>query len=297
MISSNLPPSTANLFASYQPIGVVPVGQEDASLRSSTFKPVEELSSSAGTQLRTTDNRVQSEPFPANPFSATSDPADSTGSDPGSAAPTDDQAASDQTQPSAAAEKRKLERDQQDISRLASRDREVRAHEQAHASVGGLYAGAAQYQYQRGPDGVRYAVSGEVPINVGRESSPEATLQKMAVVKRAALAPAEPSPQDRRVAAEASRLEAQARRELSIEQTRSDQSAETESTAEETATDEVGAVESAKAAPEAPEIAAPEPPVEFVRTGQTILSSELQRVITNTSLSSRQPGDLLDQLA
>jgi len=100
------------------------------------------------------------------------------------------------------------------IQKLASRDRVVRAHEQAHAAVGGQYAGGPHYQYQRGPDGVAYAVGGEVPIDVGRESSPEATIEKMQTVRRAALAPADPSPQDRQVAAEASQIEAQAREEL-----------------------------------------------------------------------------------
>ena len=50
------------------------------------------------------------------------------------------------------------------IRDLSARDREVRAHEQAHASVGGQYAGAASFTYQRGPNGVSYAVGGEVPI-------------------------------------------------------------------------------------------------------------------------------------
>lgn len=124
-------------------------------------------------------------------------------------------------------ERQKLERSlegkqeqqqQREIQVLAQRDREVRAHEQAHAAVGGQYAGAPTYQIQRGPDGVGYAVSGEVPISTGKEATPEATLRKAQVVRRAALAPAEPSPQDRNVAAQASRLEAEARLELAQQQ-------------------------------------------------------------------------------
>ncbi len=100
------------------------------------------------------------------------------------------------------------------IKELAARDREVRAHEQAHVAVGGRYAGGAVYQYERGPNGVNYAVGGEVSISVGPASTPEETLLKAQTIRRAALAPAEPSPQDMKVAAEASRLEAQARQEL-----------------------------------------------------------------------------------
>lgn len=111
-----------------------------------------------------------------------------------------------------------LHQQTQEIQALAQRDREVRAHEQAHVAAGGPYAGAATYQLQRGPNGVGYAVAGEVPISTGREATPQATLQKAQVVKRAALAPAEPSAQDRQVAAAATRLEAEARLELAQEQ-------------------------------------------------------------------------------
>ena len=84
---------------------------------------------------------------------------------------------------------------------LKARDREVRAHEQAHASVGGIYAGAPQYDYVTGPDGQRYAVGGEVKIDVAPiPDDPEGTIEKMIVVREAALAPREPSAQDRRVA-------------------------------------------------------------------------------------------------
>lgn len=89
---------------------------------------------------------------------------------------------------------------------LKARDREVRAHEQAHASVGGIYAGAPQYDYVTGPDGMRYAVGGEVKIDVSPiPDDPEATIDKMLVVRDAALAPREPSAQDRRVAETADR--------------------------------------------------------------------------------------------
>jgi len=111
-------------------------------------------------------------------------------------------------------EKKELESIQKEVASLSARDREVRTHPQAHAAVGGHYAGAPTYQFKRGPDGVNYAVSGEVSISTSKESTPEATLKKAQVVRRAALAPAEPSPQDRRVAALATRMEMEARTEI-----------------------------------------------------------------------------------
>ncbi|MEO0429599.1 MAG: putative metalloprotease CJM1_0395 family protein [Pseudomonadota bacterium] len=99
------------------------------------------------------------------------------------------------------------------VERLAARDREVRAHEQAHARVGGQYAGSPSYTYQTGPDGKRYAIGGSVSIDVSPvPGDPEATIAKMQQVKAAALAPAEPSSADRRVAtiAEAAQREAEA---------------------------------------------------------------------------------------
>ncbi|VXB19846.1 SprA-related family protein [Pseudomonas sp. 8AS] len=114
-----------------------------------------------------------------------------------------------------AAEAEQLRQEQQQIASLASRDREVRSHEQAHAAVGGAYAGAPSYTYKRGPDGQIYAVGGEVGIDVSPiPGDPQATLRKMEVVQRAALAPAEPSAQDRRVAAQAQAQASQARAEL-----------------------------------------------------------------------------------
>jgi hypothetical protein len=112
-------------------------------------------------------------------------------------------------------QERQEQQDLEVIRQLSQRDAEVRAHEQAHSSVGGQYAGSAQYTYQRGPDGVNYAVGGEVPIDVGAiNGDPRATLEKMQIVQRAALAPADPSSQDRRVAALASQLANQARAEI-----------------------------------------------------------------------------------
>lgn len=106
------------------------------------------------------------------------------------------------------------EEEQAELQDMKRRDDEVRVHEQAHQSAGGQYASAPHYEYENGPDGKRYITDGSVNIDVGEESDPQATIAKMQVVKRAALAPAQPSAQDRRVYAEASQKEAEARREL-----------------------------------------------------------------------------------
>jgi len=107
------------------------------------------------------------------------------------------------------------ERQLQEVRKLAAIDREVRAHEQAHVAVGGQHAGAPQYSYKKGPDGIDYAVGGEVPIDVSVvPGRPEATIAKMEQVRRAALAPAQPSSQDRAVAAQATQTILQARSEM-----------------------------------------------------------------------------------
>jgi len=105
------------------------------------------------------------------------------------------------------------------INQLQARDSEVRAHEQAHLSAAGGYAtGGASYTYQVGPDGQRYAIGGEVGIDVSPiAGDPEATLLKANVVQQAALAPAEPSAQDMRVASAAMQMANQARVEIAAQ--------------------------------------------------------------------------------
>ncbi|MBK1672421.1 hypothetical protein CKO35_03745 [Ectothiorhodospira shaposhnikovii] len=98
------------------------------------------------------------------------------------------------------------------LRELQQRDRDVRAHEQAHVAVGGRYVtSGASYDYQTGPDGRRYAVGGEVSIDTSRPADPEEAIQKARVIQAAAMAPADPSPQDYRVAAQARMMESQAR--------------------------------------------------------------------------------------
>jgi hypothetical protein len=100
-----------------------------------------------------------------------------------------------------------------ELRSMKQRDREVRQHEQAHLAAGGAHVnGGATFGYETGPDGRRYAVSGEVSIDAAPlPDDPEATIRKMQVVRSAALAPAEPSAQDRAVAVEAAQTEAEAR--------------------------------------------------------------------------------------
>lgn len=104
---------------------------------------------------------------------------------------------------------------QQEVNRLKAIDRKVRAHEQAHMAAGSGVTGGASFQYTRGPDGRQYAVGGEVSINLSSGQTPESTLERARVIQAAALAPADPSPQDRAVAAAAALMESQARAELS----------------------------------------------------------------------------------
>jgi len=105
--------------------------------------------------------------------------------------------------------------DESESDQLAQRDREVRAHEAAHQSAAGGLGGAVHFEYQTGPDGKRYAVGGEVPIDVSKiAGDPQATLIKASRIRNAALAPVDPSAHDRAVAAKAAALAAEAQKEL-----------------------------------------------------------------------------------
>ena len=123
---------------------------------------------------------------------------------------------SSQQEESESAEEKQVEiAEEKQIQELKARDQEVRTHELAHAAVGGSFAGAPSYTYETGPDNKKYAVGGEVSISVSPvEGDPEATIDKMEQVYAAALAPAEPSSQDRRVASQASQTMVEARGEL-----------------------------------------------------------------------------------
>lgn len=105
------------------------------------------------------------------------------------------------------------------VRELKQRDQKVHQHEMAHiAASGGLAQGGPNYTYQRGPDGQNYAVGGHVNLDISPGKTPVETLQKARTIRSAAMAPAEPSGQDRAVAARASQLEAKARMELAEQQ-------------------------------------------------------------------------------
>ena len=117
---------------------------------------------------------------------------------------------------SSSSDKQLTEEEQKQIDELKARDREVKTHEQAHIAAGGSYVkGGATYDYQTGPDGKQYAVGGSVNIDTSPvDGDPEATIAKAQVVIKAALAPAEPSGQDQKVASAARQMMSEARKEL-----------------------------------------------------------------------------------
>ena len=111
------------------------------------------------------------------------------------------------------------EEEKQQVDYLKKRDQEVRAHEMAHVSVGGsLVKRGAMYEYETGPDGKRYAVGGDVILDVSEGRTPEETIRKAERVRAAAMAPAEPSPQDYKVASQADKMAAEARAQLREQQ-------------------------------------------------------------------------------
>ena len=107
--------------------------------------------------------------------------------------------------------------DRKEVDRLKKRDAEVRAHEMAHLAAAGGLATGPYYEYQQGPDSKQYVVGGHVNIDTSPGNTPEETLMKDTKIRAAAMAPIEPSSQDRIVAAEAARMEANARANLAAE--------------------------------------------------------------------------------
>lgn len=108
------------------------------------------------------------------------------------------------------------EKDQ--VEKLEARDQEVRLHENKHKAIAGRYAKGVSYSYQTGPDNKQYAIGGSVEIDMAPVANdPEKTIEKMKQIKEAALAPAEPSAQDRKIAREAEREILKHKTELSRE--------------------------------------------------------------------------------
>ena len=143
------------------------------------------------------------------------------------------------------------------IEELKKIDKRVHIHEQAHLSAAGGYArGGANYNYVRGLDGNKYANSGHVNLDTSREKTPEATIRKANIIQKAALAPADPSPADKQIAANAAKMAADAQKELAEEQKAKLKSSETKSTksAKSTKTPETETPDT----PDAPQVAVSE---------------------------------------
>lgn len=282
-----------------QPLPVANLGRESVN-SSSPLTAVDGIAE-AGNQSTFSNSNLTQRPVvaldPATQSQAGSSSTQNTNSN-GDVGAAEDTAVSERSRAEESQEKARLQQEQQEIQQLSARDQEVRAHEQAHAAVGGQYAGAPRYEYQRGPDGVRYAVGGEVSIDVSRAATAAETIQKMQTVRRAALAPAEPSPQDRRVASQASATEAEARQELAIEtqeQAERPESSESENEA-------TSAVSSSSETSEAGQDSSAQADIGF-DSGSTLspiafnsISSQLQRSIL-ASNESRVPGSIVNQLA
>lgn len=84
----------------------------------------------------------------------------------------------------------------------------IYAHEMAHKSAGGVFAGAISIE--RNADGI--PVSGHVPIKmpVLNKKNPQQTIDHANTVIRAALAPFDPSGQDYKVANQANQIKMKA---------------------------------------------------------------------------------------
>jgi hypothetical protein len=202
MINNNIPSNFANAVSPFSSLGGRPVGEENPDTRNTPFKPVEESAESGRTQTRRDPDERADVERQRNVVKERNEDSGDSGRE------------RRQSRDERVSEQQDIA-DQREIDRLAARDREVRAHEQAHKSAGGSLAGAATYQYERGPDGVSYAVAGEVPIKLSASSDdPQQALEIARQVQRAALAPAEPSVQDRQVAAQAAQLEQQALQDI-----------------------------------------------------------------------------------
>ncbi len=219
---STVPSNFANVITPFAPIGRQPVGEENPDLRNSTLKPLEESAETARKENRRSPDERSGEPGERQRLELGRSSKEASFSRQNQSGVAEESTDPQQAEQKAVERELAQRREQevvQEVRQLAARDREVRAHEQAHAAVGGRYAGAPTYEFTRGPDGVSYAVAGEVSIDTSKvPNDPQATIEKAQLLRRAAFAPAEPSVTDRRVAAEAAQMEAQARTELRQQQ-------------------------------------------------------------------------------
>ncbi|MCP4634341.1 MAG: hypothetical protein GY855_15550 [candidate division Zixibacteria bacterium] len=117
-------------------------------------------------------------------------------------------------------------KEQTQVLELKAIDQKVRAHEMAHVSAGaGVVTSGATFSYTKGPDGKLYATGGEVQVDTSPiPGEPDATIEKAEQIQRAALAPMDPSSQDRAVAAKAAAMANQARAEKAQGKNKEDKS-------------------------------------------------------------------------
>ena len=78
---------------------------------------------------------------------------------------------------------------QRQLQALQSRDIAVKAHEMAHATAAAGLSGVPTYTYQTGPNGERFAIGGQVNIDMSPGRTPEETLTKASRILAAATAP------------------------------------------------------------------------------------------------------------
>jgi len=105
--------------------------------------------------------------------------------------------------------------EQKAIERLKNRDKEVRTHESSHSNNPELIKiGSAQFDYTIGPDGKAYATGGKVTLATGIARTPEDALAKAEALKKASMAPGEPSSQDFQALSAAQSMEYEARNQI-----------------------------------------------------------------------------------
>lgn len=114
--------------------------------------------------------------------------------------------------------------EQKAVQELKRRDKEVRMHEAAHSSNPDLVKiGAAQFDYTIGPDGKAYATGGRVTLSTGRARTPEEALSKAEALKKAAMAPGEPSSKDFQALNSAIAMEFEARNQIYSDKNKKDE--------------------------------------------------------------------------
>ncbi len=99
---------------------------------------------------------------------------------------------------------------------LEDRDQEVRLHEQEHLNEAGEHArGGPTFETYSASNGKTFVTGGKVNVDVSEVGGDaRKTADKMAKIRKAALAPKSPSAQDRTVEAEAAGKEAAARSQM-----------------------------------------------------------------------------------